>query len=198
MAAGKMFKGRRGKVSKPVKKYVNNVINKRSETKRAVSSALRANAEPVSGTILEIDLTAIAQGVGDNQRVGNACNLTKIEFDLTFEKRLATDVSNIIRCILYSPKDPTTRMTTVQVQGYPDLDQFNILYDRSFSMFDAENPSKRLVYSKRFPKGRHLRYTASGAGTCIKGNLLLYIVADSSTTVAPKCTYRARAFFKDM
>lgn len=197
MPAGKMYRFRK-KIPKATKKYVNRAISKRSETKRVtIGSTLRTGCEPVSGAPVSLEFTGIAGGSLANQRIGDRISLSSIEADLVFEKRSTTDLSNICRVIVYSPKDPSQEMSTIQVQGYPDLSKFVILYDKVFSLNSTSDQTKTLSFRKRFPKGRHVEYDGTTATSGTKGRVWLYAVSDSSTTVAPKVTYKLRTFYKD-
>lgn len=197
MAAGKLYNAsKRPRVPRSYKKYVNKQISKRTETKRITpASALRADVQPTAGLVISKEFTAISQGNAANNRIGDRISVMNVQAHLTFEKRNATDTSNICRVIIYSPKDPSAEISTVQVQGNPDLSQFVILYDKTFSLFYED--TKSFDVKLRFPKGRHVEYDGSGAASGMKGRLWMYVVSDSSTTSAPKLTYRMRTFYKD-
>lgn len=184
-----------------VKKYVNQKIQRSLETKFLPRPYDETPIASPAGTPVNSALTIIQQGTDANQRVGNQIHVTGWYGQLTFTGSL-TDDFNTIRCLIYSPKDPSVTLTGIEVYDNIDLDQFNVYYDKLFTVSKNGGPfTRNLTLRKKFNKGnrqgKKVQYYGSGSTDYASGPMFLYVVSDSLAVSHPIVTGHLRVYYKD-
>lgn len=187
-------------VSKRLKRQVKNQIEKYIEKKTAVYEYF-GGIQDSARNPLDDHVTALAQGTGQNQRVGNRVNITSLKYDLFFT---GADATNSIRVIFYIPKDPSVLMGTpagIPFNKAPDMDNFNILRDMLVSTSSSGQNCVRRQGWLRFNRGNRSghkeRYDGALVSNRVQGHIYVYMVSDSLAVSDPQCNGYIRTFFTD-
>lgn len=178
-----------------LKKMIKNMITGSQETK-----TLGEEVNPsISNVGVNYDISSIAGGTAQNQRIGNAYKMTSFRLKGGV---FGSDSTNLVRIVLYIPKDPThTIDTSLQVLTPIDLDRFTVLSDRLIPTA-SQGPNCKL-YNKvvLFNKGRrtglNVRFHSALASSIVKNRLMVYMVSDSGAANHPSFKGWWRFYFKD-
>ncbi len=183
------------------KQQVTNVVRSMSETKH-VDKEVNLTAVGDGGTApLNINLCEIAQGLGQNDRIGNQVYITGYVFRYVV---VGADASNSVRLLVCTRNDGYSATPLLNVETYDllDYDQLQKYTDRMAITGSSGNNTMLLKGKrsfKRFSKGKGLRiqYTAAGNTTITGPYLFLYAVSDSGVASHPTITGSIRVFYKD-
>lgn len=189
----------RARVTKSVKRYVARKINKSQETKTRLLSYDQQAITDGARTPVSTGITAVAQGITENLRVGNRITLTGLHAQLAFA---AGDATNVIRFILYTPKDPNDTLTSVEVSSLVDFDKFRIIMDKYITVGTSGGPG---IVVRRFGfkfargrrTGRHFQFHGANNNDYGNSPIRMYVVSDSGAVADPTMTGTIRAYFKD-
>ena len=191
---------RKGNRKRPtLRRMVQKEISKNLETKEDVAQyAAVTIGDVASGLNRNYSLVDIAQGTGQQQRIGNSVMCTGAHIRLGFKPG---SLDELMRVIIYSPKDVSQTLTSTSVETLVDLDQFNILYDRVWAMGSTGqggvSSTINLSFTRGGRKGRKLGWSGSGATTYTQGPLFMYIVSTKNGATYPTFTGSHRLFYKD-
>jgi len=171
------------------------MISKNQETK-----TLGVELNPsISNVGVNYDISSLAGGTNQNQRIGNAYKMTSFRLKGGV---FGSDTTNLVRIIIYIPKDPTHTMdTSLQPLTPVDLDRFTILSDRLIPT--ASNGPNCKLYNKvlLFNKGRrsglNVQFHSNLASSIVKNKLMVYMVSDSAAASHPFFKGWWRFYFKD-
>ncbi len=189
----RLLRPRRNNLKRTIKKQVDKYIEKKTLIFEYFGSIQDSGRAP-----LDNHITATAQGLTQDQRVGNRVNITSLHYNLFFT---GADITNSIRWILYIPKDPDSPMANLVFNAAPDLDKFNILKDFFICTSSGGPNCVRRQGWVRFNRGARTghkeRYTGAAVGTIIDGPIFSYMVSDSLAVSDPQVNGYIRAFYTD-
>lgn len=178
-----------------LKKIIKTMIAGSQETK-TIGTQINPSISDVG---INYDISSLNGGTTQNARIGNAYKLTSFRLKGGV---FGSDSTNLVRIIIYIPKDPTHLIdTSLQVLTPVDLDRFTVLSDRLIPTA-SQGPNCRL-YNKvcLFNKGRrtglNVQFHDSTAGSIVKNRLMVYMVSDSSAASHPSFKGWWRFYFKD-
>lgn len=204
MPVKRTYKKKRSKRSKKTalatKKYVKYMFNKELEHKW-FGAEYNAN---IADTGTFVDFSAVTQGVGSVQRIGDKINPTTIKFDISF---LAQDLTNRFRLIIFQwhPNDnadaPQIQEIISYTAGYqtqaplnPDFrEQYTLLKD-DFLHFETNSLLQHRRYIFR-PK-RVIDYNAAGS-TNGRNHIYVFMVSDSAVVPHVGVTITSMLMFTD-
>lgn len=194
------FRSRKSFYSK-VKTIANAVVKKNIETKYI---SFNPNAGVISnnaiGSSLTVDLNTMGTGSGPSTRTGNQVRTTGYhgKFVVT-----GADATNIVRFVLYIPKNTGDDLKLDGTEVYSDIDQdkYTVLKD-FFVSTSANGPdTKQISLRGKFNSGKRsgilTQFNGNTSSTCMKGLLKLYAVSDSGVTSHPTLTGHMRIYYKD-
>lgn len=152
-----------------------------------------------AGTPVSQELTYIANGTQQNERIGNQIRVTGIFADLIIT---GADTTNTIRMIIYIPHDPSNTLSSLMYNGAPDMDQFTILYDKIITTSSNGPNNKRVMirrsYTRGYKKGIRIQYYGSAATDVSKNRILIYVVSDSAAIPDPQLNGYLRMYYTDV
>ena len=186
-------KGR--KRGKARKSEIQRVIDSNLETKEAFVTFNETVIQDVGRTPYNQALTNVAGGTGQTNRVGNQIRVQSVRLRaaITFP-----DSTNLVRVILYSPKQALSVMSGIDVFSLVDLDRFNIYHDKLYTGGAAGPVSSLIRISKRFwGRGRAVQFYGTAGTDWANAPLFLYVVGDSGAIADPLLTGHVRTFYKD-
>lgn len=190
MPKRKMYKRRRKTVPKHIRQFVQSKINVNQETKHVNSNVVSLG---ISSTATNVDVLNIAQGTDRFERVGNDIRVTG--FYGRFQM-IGGDATNVIRAIMYIPKDPSATLTGANTYGLIDPNVATILYDRlHVTTLNGPN-TKVFTMAKKF-KGKGLHVEWDDTGTIKKNRIRLLFVSDSGASLHPTLDYHWACYYKD-
>lgn len=190
----KMKKSSRRTVPYSVKRYVQAKINKNIETKHLAASGQTTT----STSVLNTQITTIPQGDDEFRRTGNRVTVTGFygKFNI-----VGADSTNMVRMVLYIPKDPNDTMTSLTTYGIIDFDKYTVLSDRLITTSLSGNNSKVITIAKKFKygtrRGLDVQFASSTTTDVKKNNIYLAWVSDSSAATHPAINYHWYCYFKD-
>lgn len=190
MPRKKMYKRRRKTVPKYIQKYVQSKINVNQETKHVNSNVLDLD---ISSTSTNVDVLNIAQGTDRFERLGNEIRVTG--FYGKFQM-IGGDSTNVIRAIMYIPKDPSATLTGANTYGLIDPNVATVLYDRLHTTTLNGPNTKVFTIAKKF-RGRGLPVQWDDTNTLKKNRIRLLFVSDSGAVDHPTLSYHWACYFKD-
>lgn len=204
MAGGKIFLATSGgKSAKSMKKQMRSiaqtVVNRNIETKFRVITYTEDNI-PDSSSPVTGDLTYIAEGNTQTTRTGNQIRVTGIHFPYWVQ---CSDTTNIVRVIIYKPKDPNDTLTGVTPYTLLDSDKFIIYHDKVHLMSLADKNFSKGLLSKSFKgkkkdkAGMVVQYHGSAANDYAKNAIYVYTVSDSGAVNHPTISGHCKLYFKD-
>lgn len=179
-----------------IKKLIKSMINNNTEIKTAVHNYTTID---VSNVGVNHDITAVAQGVGQEDRVGNQLQMTSFRLKGCLYSDYSSD---IVRIIIYKPKNPGVLLSTSTTVTDPiDLDYYNVLSDRIIPLSNQGTPTKPYNKVVLFNRGRRngmkVQYSTALATSCTKNQLIVYMVSGSTAAPHPKFSGYWRFYFKD-
>jgi len=197
--------GPRDKKNSAFKKKVLKVIKEESELKYFGTQQVQL---PVTTAGYIVDITAIAQGVGDQQRVGDECTLDSLElrYSAAYNLSSALDTFRII-VVEWFPSSTPGIGSILQVTGstltplsYYNKDQepnFKIHYDSLIDLVGNLSNPKAMHSQQIFltsMRGARLQFVSGGT----TGTSHLYVIAVSDqATTGDYLEYIARVNFLD-
>ncbi len=183
-----------------LKKTVKSMIQDNQETMFRSATYSDDSITDAARSPIDTLLNAVAQGDTQNGRAGNQIVLTGFYGKFMLK---VYDATNIIRVIMYIPRNQNVLMSTANNIGITtlvDLDQFTILHDKMYPL-STYNPQKYFVLSKKFNKGARkgitATYSGSGVDAVVKNSIYLYMVSDSGAVNDPTVSGNFRLFYKD-
>ena len=193
-------RGKRGP-SKKLARMVRQIVNKSEETKRFVRSNVNQNLT-TAGQV--IDLFSIAQGVDENERVGNRIRLMGIRFKYEIVNAPGTTIHQI-RLLIYKrkgPYDATNPITPGALMNAPmDQDLFVVKKDDYRTMSPITGPvcRKTFNYFKRWGSqsgGQLVSYHGANAIDLQSGNWQ-FAALSGTTTFELLTAMSVEVFYKD-
>lgn len=194
---------RNAKKSNNFAKKVKNVLYAVSETKHNNLSLDTVSIQDVGRTPLNYTLNDVALGNQQSQRDGNQILVTGIYGKGVIQ---FPDTYNIVRMILYIPKDSDHKLgtdDTIDVPTLLDQDRYTILEDRYFAgAYDGGPRVKTFTIKKSFTrggrKGMVTRWDGVNATDFSRNPIGLYFVSDSVAVSDPTVTLQLRTYYKDL
>jgi len=153
-----------------------------------------ADVDPIS--TVDLDLTFVSQGDGQNERIGQSIQATGVFFRAIVGIDIDTTTVSYTRYILYSKRQNATDNLDVVGPTLPDFDQYIIWADKL-----VPNPWTNGISTgvttirKKFKPFMKVMYNGSGAGSVEKGNLHLMI---STNTSEVNVNYAVRLYYRDL
>ncbi len=176
-------------------------------TKRALPFLLMKNAEPkfheldftdlvAPGTPTNLDLTFIAQGDSQNERIGQSIQATGVYFRAVLGVTANVDGPIYVRYILYTKRNNATADLNVTGPSIPDFDQYIIWADKLMPCPWTNNISNSVTtIRKKFKPFMKVMYNGSGAGSVEKGNLHLMMTVNTDEV---NINYAVRLYYRDL
>lgn len=191
----------KGRVPRAVRTFVQRKIQRNIETKFRLATYSGSNIPDSASTPINTLLNAVGQGDTQNARNGNQIFATGFYGKFVLA---AGDSTNIVRVVMYIPKDSqyTFYSSPPGITSLIDQDKFTVLYDRYISL-DTYNPQKVLTIARKWNRGsrRGIQCQYSGTGSTesdpSKNPIYIYFVSDSSAVAHPTVTGNFRLYFKD-
>lgn len=198
--ARKFYK-KKSKKKNGLKKLIKNMINKNTETKTVVNTTL--GNVPLSTQGVNYPMMEVAQGVDQNQRIGNLIKVTSFRL----KGILTGGTSNAIsRIIIYIPSNPNTMLpVTTTVYDPIDQDAFTILSDRLVTT-NANGQTlvpynKVSLFNRGQRNGLNVRFDGAQGSDLVRNSLVVYFVSSvpHANPIAQKTSFigYARYYFKD-
>lgn len=189
---------KRFKKKSNIKKIIKSMINNETETKTFIQEL--ANT-PLTNVGQNYDITSLAQGVGQNQRLGNSYKVTSFKLKGAVFNGGTDD---LCRVIIYIPKNPSVLMptdTSMQSTDPVDLDKFTVLSDRLIPVSDhgpgCKLYNKVCLFNKGRRNGLHVQFSDALATSITKNRLMVYMCSFSSAAPHPSFKGWWRVYFKD-
>jgi hypothetical protein len=187
---------RKTKKRNTIKKIIKSMINNNIETKTAVHNYTTIE---VSNVGVNHDITALAQGLQQQDRVGNQIKLTSFRLKGCFYSDYTHD---LVRVIIYIPKNVNELLATSTTPTDPlDQDKYTILSDRLIPLSNQGSPvkpyNKVILFNKGLRNGLNVHYTTNLASSCTKNQLMVYMCSGSGASPHPKFSGYWRFYFKD-
>lgn len=175
---------------------IQQVINSNLERKHAGNTL---NAVSYSTTGTGYDVVDFAQGIDTNERIGREVRVTSFRMQGVWH---FADTTNVIRMILYIPKDPSVGISPASVYSLLDHDSFTILLDKYIAVGSGGPAVKVMNYVRSFTrkgksKGMKVRYNGTASTSTTLNRMKLYIVSDSGAAVHPTFTGTYNTYFTD-
>lgn len=186
--------------SKAVKNYVQRTISKNIETKQRDLSWDCISIQDPGRTPIASNLIDLSQGDTQNTRAGNQVFVTGFYGKFVVA---GADTTNIVRMVVYIPRDPTDTLAadTIGVTSLIDQDSYTVLYDKYITTSSAGENAKVFTVAKNFHRGsrKGLRVIWNGVGTTdiTKNFIKLYVVSDSGAVSDPCLSGHLRTYYKD-
>lgn len=188
----------RGRISKRVRRYVSKKIAANQETKQRLLTYDQQSIQDGGRTPVSTGLTAVTQGMSQNERIGNEIRVTGLFAKFFF---VAADTTNAIRFIIYRPRDPTDTLSNAEVYSLIDQDAYDIVLDKLITVSTNGPGVVSRTFALNFHRGAKngMRFHFTGSTNTSYGNspLRLYVVSDSQATGDPTMTGNVRVYFKD-
>lgn len=184
------------KVSKSTKRYVKNAIQSSIETKLLhIGNATVGIGDGIIQNGVDIAVGEIPQGISQHQRIGNRVSLMKYSFTGFMD---LGDAQNLVRVILYSPKDPSDTMPlSVVLNSVIDFDRFTVYQDRYVSANGAGEYYRPFEINHKWARGKTQLYDGALATDGTVGVLRMYFCSDSTAAPNPTIRYRRKLTYKD-
>lgn len=182
-------------VSKSLQKYIQKKIEKNIETKHVYAEA---SATSVSTSVLNTQISTIPQGDDEFRRTGNKVTMTGFygKFQI-----VGADTTNVVRIVLYIPKDPDDTLSGLNTYQILDQDRFTILSDRLVTTSSSGVNNKVITIAKKFNRGRRrgvvTQFASSTTTDVAKNALKIAWVSDSAAVSHPTIAYHYVMYFKD-
>lgn len=202
------------RVSRPIKRYVRRAINSGVESK--LNNTVLATAFSSCGsTWNEVELTDIAQGTGQNQRIGNhitACGFTIDGVLVGGQTNLVTDDNRNTMRIILAIWDATTATpcadNSISLSSYLSRDRIvgNGLIQKLFDKVivlrtpgaDSTGYLPAVQHIKRYIRFYRKLYYAGSSSTSCGRKIILSILSDSGAVPNPGFTSGfCNMYFKD-
>lgn len=187
-------------VNRAVQRYVNKQIGKNIETKFGIVN-WDTTVQDEGRTPIDQSLVALAVGDTQSSRTGNQLRLTGLYGQFICRQ---ADTTNIVRMILYIPKNKTVTMSAaggIGVLSAVDLDKFTVLEDKLLHMNNVGGNQKYAKIAKKFNRGSRagikVQYDGTTATDVTENDLRLYVVSDSTVINDPAFLGNMRTYFKD-
>ncbi len=185
---------------KEMRKVAYKAIKDKTETKK-VGYVSSANLDDTP-TVSQKHLVAIAQGLDDDNRIGNEVLITGLHITGLLNN-LHTGDGCFIRVILGYAKNVGYQASpfTHTIESIIDHDQFHILKDFVMTLPSTQNNDntrKTFTVSQKFPQGLRIKYSGANDTDILGKDLVLYAYSDIPNAGNP-CYYYTRGYvyFKD-
>lgn len=183
-----------------IKALANQVVQRNLETKFKDNEYNGTSVGTVLGGTVDDDLILVAQGTGASARDGDVINLTgfTVEGHIT-----AGDNSNVVRVIIYIPKDPTDKISTettpYDIYHDVDLNKFAVLHDKRYpcGIYMPKVFSIKRKFNKGARRGIRVNWYGGASNQFSKNRILMYLVSDSVASAHPKFSGYAKMWYKD-
>jgi hypothetical protein len=179
---------------KQVKELVDQKI-KKSLVRKFFLTATGTTVSPASitNTGTMYNLESVAQGSGNQARIGNNARVIKIKYDGNLYAD-STDVINVFRVVLARWNDNTTMVvgdlftSSNYSTSYYNIDnigtgKLQVLFDKSYCTGTTSSGAKHahIEIKCNYP----IQWNSASAVPAINGSLNLYIVSDSTAIPSP-------------
>lgn len=199
---------------KKVADIARNVLKKNSETKTTVQGGnYTLSSSNHMDSTNKIDLFAVGQGDGQNQRDGHQIRVTAYDTILTFvlNESVVSSAANLpllVRVIEYTPRgNQSLDLSLTNIYDQPDLDDFNIHRDVLMPLSitgGTGGPTATYRSRKFFKRPLHVQYDSSTSDDIVKNERKIYFCfnVDGLKSIAVGnnigLVWRSRIKFKDM
>ena len=118
---------------KVMRNIAQSVVNKNVETKRYTHEYNATAVAVGASSPIDADLYSMGQGDTPNSRTGNRIIATGVHGSLNV---VTADTTNIVRLILYIPRDTDDNLSTDALEVYQqiDPDKYTILFDKTVTV----------------------------------------------------------------
>lgn len=184
-----------------VKAIASSVVKASSETKwKEWTYGAQAISTSAVGNVVDQALNTISGGSGKSARDGNQIFMSGLHGKFVIA---GADTTNIIRVILYIPKDHDDTLTAdvLEVKDIVNMDKYTVLTDFYITTSQNGNDAKTFSIRRKFNKGKKrgivTQWQSSTSTDFSKNPLRLYIVSDSGIVSHPALTGYIKLFYKD-
>lgn len=151
---------------------------------------------------IDLDMTAIDQGDGTNERVGNEIQIQSLFFRCTFSNTLGdttTDKAYYAIATLFSPRDPTELPPDTLPMQFFDKERYVIWAQKVVPIPWTNNISGGMItIKKRWSPYMKAVYDNGQAAFCLKNKLFIQISTDCHTDSLVDVSYQCRLYYKDV
>ncbi len=182
-----------------LKTMIQKQIEKNLETKQVAYTYTNNPIGDQARTPFDVNLTAITEGDGQNNRTGNQIRITGFHAKFTYQ---AADSTNRIRVVLYIPHDAQNVLSTTTVDSLIDQDKHTVLYDEVINL--VQGTAKDLVtrtISRKFNRGARKGILSIWSNNTATGNsknaLRIHWASDSLAVSDPTVSGTMRMYYKD-
>lgn len=183
---------------KQIKQIVNKQIRSNAESKFHTTEYEASDIQDHGRTPLTADLCHVATGTSQNTRIGNQIIMTGMRLDGVI---VAADATNIVRVVVYMPKDHTTALTGVSVTDFIDIDKYTVFMDKMIVVGTGGSGIKKFTFHRRWTskgrKGIQVQFYGTTSTDFAKNRLKFYAVSDSLAVSDPKLSLHSRVYYKD-
>lgn len=200
-------KRRRYNARQSLARTVQQLISKNKETKRKIFT--RSGGTVLSGGVITDELTDIAQGDAENQRLGDQAIIRSIGGRYVITSGALGDTSQVLRCVLYSAKKADNNLNSgspgnLTTTSYIDPALFHVWFDKTWVLGNSSvsnTPSDRVVYiGKKFYnkriKGMKTQW-ADNSTTDVQKNALVLVWVSDQATNGPTIAGYTNVYFQD-
>lgn len=195
-----------GKLNQRQKKEVKQILHGNLELK----TADEGGAPTVSNVPTVSKWFALAQGVGNSQRIGNQidCSHMELSYELT-----TGDTTNVLRIIVFQWREDDIAIGPVYTDilyrpnssvpytnalyNFDNRGSYKILYDKKH-FIDADNDVVSAFGHKKYIKIPHSKIDFNGAGATTGKNMIYVLsVSDSAAAAHPGFINQSRLYYRD-
>ncbi len=195
-----MYKNNKNKKNNVVtKKQVKDMIKSataKDDTKKFILTATGTTVTPASitNTGTMYNLESVAQGSGNQARIGNNAIVKRIWYHGNLYPEGTTDILNVFRVVLFRWNDNTTAVATDVFTSsnystsYYNIDNIHtgklqILFDKAYDTgYTSSGPKSCKIDIKC---NHPIQWNSSSAVPAIQGSINLFIVSDSTAVPSP-------------
>ena len=184
---------RRYPSKKTVKKIVKYELAKNMETKfLAIAENGRSIIPPGALNATEYKLNNPTQGIAQSQRIGSQIKHTGLYMRGNFTN---LGNNNVIRMIMYIPKDSDDSMQTetYSINTIVDTDKYTVLMDRLYTV-NTQYPIKNFIIKKKLKMTTQFENTTN---TITRNAIKLYFVSNGVGPNFPTLNLQVKTYFKD-
>lgn len=186
---------------------INQAITRKNETHYKITEF--AAVKPLNSSVYSAELTDIAQGTGQDQRLGDAIYTRSVLAKVQISANVNGNDYQTVRCVLYTPKKADLLLNTagpgnLTTLSHIDPSLYTVWFDKIISVGKGASSSmpnrKHFTLSHKFHNnvrpGMKTQYADNSTTDCQK-NSLNFVMVSASTANGPEMHGYVQTYFKD-